>query len=265
MSDFMRSVINAILPPGPKWIPEIGGGFDLFLNGLAQTIEDPAAYLETLAALRDPLRTTQLVDLEREYGILTKTNLSEAQRRENLDVKMHERGGTGSKDNLQTALQRAGFDVQVHENSPSVDPAILLDQSFQVVLGDPGNAFVGDPGAYLGRVGGELLVNGAVFAQRPIYLSELGGPNAYVGDPEATLGDFDELFQEQQEFPIPTDPDAWPFIFFVGGDATRDPGTGELTEIMQGFVPAEQKEEFENIILAYKPIHSWAGLIITYI
>lgn len=264
MSNFTRSIINALLPPGPKWNPSTGLDFDLWLNGLSESFDDNLLFLEQLALLRDPRLTPNLEDLEREYGITTKTNLSESVRRENLNVKIYSRGGTGSKDNLQDSLERAGFMVQVHENSPAVDPSLFLDQAFQLTLGDTNNAYIGDPNAYLGRIGGELLVNGAVFTQRPIYLSELNGQNAYIGDPLMGLGYFTELYKEKQEFPIPTDPDSWPFIFFVGGDATRD-GTGALTNIEQADIESEKREEFENIILAYKPMHSWAGLIISYI
>lgn len=265
MSDqaFMRSILDALLPPGPKWVPADGLDFDLFLDGLADIYPPIKNFLGDLACLRDPETTPYLSDLEKEFGILTKENLTEAIRRELLAARIYERGGTGSATNLQAALVRAGFDVQIHENSPAVDPAIFLDENFQITLGDPISAFIGDPDAYLGRIGGELLVNGPLFDQYPLYLTALGAPDMQLGDPAAFLGDFDELVRNPQVYPIPTNPDSWPFIFFVGGDATRNPGTGELTAIEQAEIPATQIGEFKNIILRYKPLHTWAGLIIT--
>lgn len=258
-----RALIDALFPDGPPWYPEKDGDFDLFLNGISQGIETIKIFLEKLAFVRDPYSTLILSDLEREYGIITKDNISVEIRIMQLAVKIYERGGTGSPDNLENALRNAGFDVYVHPNDPAIDPAILLNQIFQLVLGDPLNAFIGDPGAYFGRVGGYLLVNGPIYTRRPAYLG-LGDPlNAFIGDPNAVMGFFLSLIIKEKKYVIPVDPDTWPFIFFVGGPATRG-GSGELISIENGEVPAERKQEFENIILAYKPIFTWAGIIVTY-
>ena len=53
-------------------------------------------------------------------------------------------------------------------------------------------------------------------------------------------------------------------VVFVGGNDTRD-GSGFLTAIAAANVPAEQQPQFERIILKYKPMHSWAGLVINYV
>jgi len=259
-----RSLLNSLLPDGPLWEPKSGGDFDLFLDGISGGIETIRIALEQLAFIRDPYRTPILSDLEKEYGIITKDNISTEDRIAQLATKIYERSGTGSKDNLQNALQRAGFDVLVHSNSPAIDPAILLDQNFQLVLGDPLNAFIGDPNAYFGRAGGYLLVNGPIYTRRPAYLG-LGDPlNAFIGDPNAVIGFFIGLIRKEKTYNIPTNPDAWPFIFFVGGPAVRG-GSGELVSIESAEILSQRRQEFENIILSYKPVFTWAGMIITYI
>lgn len=258
-----RALLNSLLPEGPIVTPKIDGDLDKFLDGISLGIENTKLFLKKLADIRNPYNTSILSDLEKEYGIITKDNISEEIRIMQLATKIYETAGTGSKDNLENALQRAGFDVLVHSNSPAVDPAIFLDQAFQLVCGDPLNAFAGDPNAYCGRVGGYLLVNGAIFTRRPNYLS-IGDPlNAFAGDPICMTGYFLSLIKEVKEYEIPDDPDTWPFIFFVGGPATRG-GSGELTDIETADVPSERRQEFENIILSYKPIFTWAGLIINY-
>jgi len=236
--DISRAMINALLPDGDIWNPEKDGDFDRFLEGLSLCIEDARSYLEQLGFFRDPYNISEemLQDLEKEYGIVTKTNVSVETRRMQLAAKIYERGGTGSPDDLKNALINAGFNVYVHPNDPAVDPAIFLDQSFQVTIGDPLNAYIGDPGAYFGRFGGYLLVNGPIIV---------------------TGGD-------EKEYNIPTDPDAWPFIFFLGGIAIRNV-SGQLIEIFRAEIPAERKSEFESIILQYKPIFTWAGIIVTYV
>jgi len=257
-----RAVLDNLLPPG--WDVKSDSDLDLLLDGLADNKEPIRIFLNKLSKIRNPQKTVFLSDLEKEYGLMTRTNLTEQVRRDRLEVRAYERGGTGSKDNLQTALTRAGFIIQVHENSPAVDPAIFLTQAFQMVAGDPVNAFAGDPNAYCGQVGGELLVNGPIYNQRPLYLMEAGGtPTSYAGDPLAYAGYYLELIKVPTAYEVPTVPGDWPLVFFVGGDATRNID-GELTDIEVAEIPIERKEEFQTIILRYKPVHTWAGLIVIY-
>lgn len=230
MSNISRAFLNSILPEGDLWIPEDGKDLDLFLEGLSEIIENPREFLEKLAFIRDPQNTPIFSDLEKEFGIVTKNNIPIADRISQLTAIIYERGGTGSDDNLESALQRAGFDLYVHSNSPAVDPDIFLNEAFQVVLGDPINAFIGDPNAYLGRTGGYVIVNG-------IY-------------------DYDN--------PISLDSELWPFVFFVGGEATRG-GGGEIIDIERGEVLTQRRNEFEKIILTYKPAFTWAAIIVDFI
>ena len=235
-----RAFLNSLLPEGPLWNPKPGGDFDLFLDGISEGIETVRIALEQLAFIRDPYKTPILSDLEKEYGIITKDNVSVDDRIAQLATKIYDRSGTGSKDNLENALQRAGFDVLVHSNSPAVDPALFITNDL-------------------------LLVNGPIFTRRPAYLG-LGEPlNAFIGDPNAVIGFFIGLIKDQvKTYNIPTDPDTWPFIFFVGGAATYG-GGGELTSIANAQVLTQRRQEFENIILAYKPVFTWAGILVTYI
>jgi len=261
-----RRLLNALLPDGPPWYPKKNEDFDKFLNGLSLNIENLLLYLEQLSNVRNPynIPIELLPDLEKEYGIITKNNISIETRRMQLAVKIYTNGGTGSPDDLQNALRGAGFDVYVHPNDPAIDPAILLDQNFQVTIGDPVSAYIGDPNAYFGKFGGYLLVNGSIFTRRPKYLG-IGDPVfAYIGDPNAQIGYFLGLEINEKTYNIPTDSDTWPFIFFVGGQAARG-GSGELISIENAEIPAERQSEFENIILRIKPVFTWAGIIVTYV
>ena len=53
-------------------------------------------------------------------------------------------------------------------------------------------------------------------------------------------------------------------VFFVGGDATRDPVTDELTNIEQGFVDSNRRNDLITTILEIMPEMAWCGLIITF-
>lgn len=264
-----RAILDALLPDGSFWNVKTAGFYDLLMDALGENDDRLVNDLCCLSTLRDPFLTPILSDLEKEYGIQTDLNLTEEERRIQLAAIVYKGENGGSKDDLQNALNDAGFDVQVHENSPAVDPDIFLNSiPFMVAGGD--NAFAGffptTPGDYTsiaGKTGGDLLVNGDIFEQRAKYLSVANGDNMFAGNGNALAGRFDELVQDPILYPIPDDPDSWPFFFFVGGDATRN-GAGELTAIATADVPRSQQVAFERIILRYKPIHTWAGLIINY-
>ena len=58
----------------------------------------------------------------------------------------------------------------------------------------------------------------------------------------------------------PSDPNDWPLIFFVGGPATRDGITGELTNVDIAYIPAGKQSRFRKLVQANMPMHTWAGM-----
>jgi len=258
MSNQTRAMLDSIWPEGAIWSPAPDDDLDKLLDGIANNWDYPRDFLAQLADIRNPHKTTFLSDLERDFGVLTNNSLTEAQKRAGLSPLVYNRDSNGSDDRLQMALDDAGFTVQVHSNSPAVDPSLFIDQDFQVVLGG-GNAYLGRADAFMGVLGGEWLVNGDQFSIGQEYTSQMG--QSYLGD--VGLGEYTDVDRTKKIYTTPTDPDSWPFCFFVGGDATRN-GSGELTEILQADIPSEQQAEFKRIILKYKPIFTWAGLIVNY-
>ncbi len=221
MSDLMRAVIDTLYPDGAIWNPAPDGDFDNLLDGQAANWETIRVFLADLKNVRVPELTTFLADLEREFGVLTNTDLTETQRRDQLTPLVFDRNSTGSVDALQNALDSAGFNVQVHENSPAFDPAIYLDEFFDMVAGG-GNAFAGRSDAFAGRTGGELLVNGNIFSTERIFTAVAGASNAFAGT-GFSAGEYNDLARVKVEYEIPTDPDDWPMVFFVGGAKTENP------------------------------------------
>lgn len=260
MSDLMRAVIDSIIPPGSAWTPAPGLDYDLLLDGIAENWETIRLFLADLEDTRNPKFTPFLEDLEREFGVLTNPDLTEEQRRTQLIPIVYNRSSNGSIDNLQQALDDAGFNVQVHSNDPAVNPDIFM--SGQVVFGDADVVF-GSPDAYFSGSDRELLVNGDIFRQTLLFTTVFGDTDSYFGNPDSNFGSHLELQRDKIVYEVPSSED-WPFVFFVGGDAIRD-GSGFLTDIDSATVPIEQESVFKRIILKYKPIHSWAGLIIEYV
>lgn len=265
---FSRNIINSLMPLGSAWNIAPESDFDKLLNGISDNSEIVRIFLENLRYLRDPLRTTILSDLEKEFGIIPVSGSTEDERRQRLYSTMFQRNELPTYSTLQEKLRLSGFDVYVHANDPAVDPSIFLDQSFQMTAGDllPGgnDAQCGEAEAYCGRVGGELLVNGDIFNQFPNYTIQCDEDDALCGEVEALCGQYDSIYLEEIEYNVPADDGYWPLIFFVGGNATRDPVTGEITEIEIAPIAIERKNEFKKIILQHKPLFSWAGLIVVF-
>ena len=215
----MRTVIAALLPRGPIWRPVIGADFDNLLTGIATNWRTVQEFLGFLAHIRDPYLTNILSDLEKEYGVLPESTATDSERRQTLAAVKYAKPGTGTDDDLETMLRAAGFDVNVYRNDPPIDPALLINQ-FQMIAGNT-IAVCGNENSYCGLYGGDLVVNGDLYDQLPApYTAQCGG-GTYAGNATATCGYFiATLWRDLVVYGIPTDPDVWRFIFFVGGAAS---------------------------------------------
>ena len=270
------------MPDGSIWEPEIDGGLDKLLDGIAANSETMAVFLEKLAHIRDPDKTFLLSDLEKEYGIPTDPLLTEEERRTRLKPRVYPGDKTGTADDLQEALDLAGYGaggygLQVHINDPPVDPGLFGLSTltfYQVIAGGDGAyaGFIPSGGSVITSVAGtgltlplyEWVVNGELLKDAEfVYVMQTGGDNSFLGNQYSILGVFTGLAQELMIYVTPTDPVDWPFCFFVGGAATRD-GSGALTAITPVNFPSAKKADLKNIILRIKPMHSWCGLIVNY-
>jgi hypothetical protein len=268
MSDptFDRITIDLAHPKGPPHEPDPNGQMSNFRDGDGECLTYIRTNVKTLKYMRDPQNTPCLSDLELDLGINPADNLSEQNRRDLLDPIRYPRATTGNDTDLQSLLDKAFGEgtLYVYNNSPdgpAIDPAIILDQLFQMQAQGGTNYYAGNTEAFAGREGGYLLVNGAVFNQRPAYF---GAGQVYAGNANAVAGYFEEMDQADVIYEIPTNPDDWPFVFFVGGPATFDPVTGEILTIEQALLPTEQKKRMENIILKFHPLFTWCGVVVTF-
>jgi hypothetical protein len=264
-----RDILNILLPDGSFWIPEIDQDYDNLFQGIAENSEEIKTFLNDLRFLRDPDNTTILSDLENEYGVIPEPSATEAERRARLKSRKYQQDRLPTYDVLQAKLQEAGFDVQVHANSPAVDPDTFIDEAFQMVCGEtlPGgnDAQCGEAEAYCGRIGGELLVNGNTFEQIKNFITTCNETLAQCGESSAQAGNFDSVrLVRTDSYDVPATAGYWPLIFFVGGDATRNVA-GEITNIEIVDISLLREFELKTIILQYKPMFSWAALIINFV
>ena len=251
-----------LLPDGAAWYPAPGEDMEKLLDGKAENLMTVQEFLECVGCVRSPDRTPYLSTLEEEYGIIPKSQATEAQRRSDLLSQKTATGGQGP-DYLESLLHEAGFtNLQVHENRPPADPAIFLQSEYWCVCGNE-LAVCGNEEAICGQTGGELLANGPLFEQAPAYISCCGNELCVCGNEDACCGRFDNLDFTDRAYSIPTDPSRWGAFFFVGGDATRD-SNGFLTAIENADVDNSREDELKRIILKYKPVQTWAGLQISF-
>lgn len=258
-----RGTFDSLLPPGAAWSVEQDGDLDKFLDGISDNSEEIREFLSSLAFIRDCQNTPILSDLEKEYGLQPNSNLSLQERIDRLCAAKTSRSGFGA-DYMQDKLQQAGFDVQVHINNPPVDPDLFLFEAFKIYCNDGINAFCGNQNAVCGGVGGSLIVNGDFYTETQELSVVCASEFAVSGSDRALCGRIFNVKRELITYTIPGDIGYWGLFFFVGGDATRNV-SGELTSIEPAEISVSRREEIIRLIVKYKPSHSWAGFIGTFV
>ncbi len=260
-NNLLKKLIKGVMPKGSIWTVKIGGFFDALLDALADSLETVKLKLAELADIRNAKRTTVLDELERDYGISFNPSLTESERRAALDSRINSIENTGSRGELELALQSAGFPVFVYSNSPAVDPNVL-NTDYLMVAGN-NNAFAGVSTAIAGSFQADIVVNGDVIINSPVYSMIAGGGNHFAGNKGAFAG-ITGLFERFYEYFLPSNPENWPFVFFIGGTANFAID-GSIVNIDRVNISDDRRLELREIVLKYKPTFSWGVLFIDYI
>lgn len=233
----MKAVYEALLPSGAIWRAKPGGDFDNLLVGMGDNAQEVYDFLDSIASIRDPRKTPILSDLEKEYGVLTNTNLTVAERREQLIGIKYAKPDTASDDLVQDKLRAAGFDnIVVTKNNPAIDPDLIT---------------------------GELLINGPIYTeQTPGYLAQANGDNTFAANGLAISGYFLNIERTAHVYTIPDLWRYWRYVFFVGGAASGWPGAPAIATYN---VDADREQQLKSLILKYKPLRSWCILVVNYV
>jgi hypothetical protein len=111
---------------------------------------------------------------------------------------------------------------------------------------------------------GQLVVNGRQYQNAGAVLgcgSGIWCHPVYAGQYNNNeCGSFVYAIQLLSQFGPPQDPGRYPLVFFVGGSATYD-AAGHLLTISNCNVPTARVQELATLILRYKPLHTWAALL----
>lgn len=241
MFDF-KTLIETLWPDSQLGDIDPNGDLAKLFEGLASHYQDLYDVLFNLAYIRDPRLTNVLPDLEREFGIVTDTSLSEAVRRQMLAHVVYQRSTTASWEHLQNALIDAGFtNLIVTPNQPVVDPADVSSGA------------------------GEVLVNGTLYTnQSPAYYMAAGSSIAYAAHSRGFAGYYLSNNKTEKTYSIPSEIKAhwtWRYIFWVGGAASGWPSS---PIVAQANIDSQRETQLKNLILKYKPSYTWCVLRINW-
>ena len=259
----IRQHLESSLPPGLFWIPQ--NDFSDLIDALVDQFEPSYQLAVNTRNIRDPEESDRLLDLADEYAAEFFSNLTDDQ-----IIALVKQAKKGVKEpgagDLEAALVAAGFPVQVHSNSPfPTNPANFIGDNIPFMVAGNISSVAGNKMAQAGTHSGvDLLINGLVRATIPITQAVAGNQNMVAGNQKAVAGYFEETQEVDFSFLLPSDPDRWNQIYFIGGDDTRAP-SGEITNIDFVDIDQERQTEFENLILKYGPGDGWAGLFINYV
>ena len=262
-----------VLPRARAWSITINKNLRRFIDGLSQSGDDLKLYFDLIYLDLFPETTRELDAWEYQFNLNRAGNLSEAQRRERLSSVWKFIGGQ-SPGYIQTSLQDYGFNLYVFDwwvpgSEPVIgtdDPATprnpreLLDSNYketasELLCGEP-LAMCGEVQAQAGNFlgfPGYVLVNKDSTAA-PKYIAICGEQIMQTGETQAQCGSFFSYKTETQNPPIPTDPAYWPYFCYVGGE-----NFGEAAS-----VPANRRDELEDLLISLMPGHLWIGIFVNY-
>lgn len=240
---------KSLFPNGKAFKYAQGTDADKFQKALCHEPERIKAYFDNVkySGIPGQIPDDFLSDWEDFLGIKKNTTLTSAQRQERIISRFISVGGQG-KDYIKSVLNASGFDVCVYENFPEDG-----QRAYTTLLGD---CYLGDTllGDFSDRIDPRTLTNGTLIAGSPdyslqrVYTACLG--DIWLGDALlGSMGQFNGDVIIETEYTIPSNADRFIFFWFIAGCK----GIYDFVDI-----PKERKNDFIELILQIKPIHTWA-------
>jgi hypothetical protein len=244
-----------LLPRGQTWSLTINKALRKFFLGLSEQPQETRnfadkVYLDLFPATArsgnpdvelDPEeRSGALEEWEKQYGLVPSDPLNVSARRLALAAEWQATGGQ-SPDYIQGVLQVAGFGVYVHDSWSSGPPYVFRDPrdyTDQPLVGI--YQCTGAPSAPL-----PSQPQCSALATQPQCNDWLANEIHYLVNQDLT---------RRAPPPVPSDPDTFPYWFYVGGETF---GTSAVVDVTR-------RAEFERLLLKLRPLHLWIGLLIDY-
>lgn len=229
----MIRLFQHLLPNARAWRLTIDKNLRRFFAGLSVLPADIQQFVDAVWQDVFPATTRQLSLWEDQFG-LPAAVLTDAERRARITAAWLATGGQSPR-YIQDVLQAAGFAVYVHEWwEPGTNPPVARNPN-------------------------DVITQGA--ANTPFLMSD-GGGDAQDGDAVAqdgaTLSLTGYLLVNKipgVSYAVPTNPQHYPYIFYVGGETFPDVAN----------VPESRRDEFENLLLKISPTEQWIGVLVGYV
>lgn len=215
-----RRALDAALPDGQVWNIAPGGQLDAVFDATANALEIFREAAADIANLRNPESSSELAQLEIDFGVMPNSALTSAARAAQLrGVIRSGRIANCDPDRLQAILTEAGFDVVVYRNEPAIDPAEIMMSVPNGTAGDGVTTGGSGVTAGYGPPGdSEFIVNGELYTLQTLNYTATAGDGTTTAGSGATAGQFDGMRTESKLYPCPTHPSRWPFVFIIAGN-----------------------------------------------
>lgn len=265
---FLR-IFKHLLPRARAWRITVDKTLRRFFSGLTGLGDDSKKFIDDVWLDIFPETTRQIEEFESQFALTDPSTLTEQERRDRLSAAWQALGGQDPR-YIQDTLRDNGFDVYVHEwwvtgSEPAVGvDACAVARNPNDVINNPDYMWtMGNPLATMGntpvtmgganQLAGYLLVNGVKIAcyDTP---NTMGNPPVTLGS-NRTMGQVNSVTFKNREYDIPTDPDKWPYILYIGGQ-----NFGDVAQI-----PIARRDEFETLCLKICPEQQWLGIIVEYV
>ena len=273
-NQLLRAFVDGMLPHGSLWRPAPGLDLDNLLKGVADNMTTAYGVTQQIGQIRDPYFTSDLDDLEREYGITKNTFLSLTQRVNILAARKFSKPSS-TIPGIQAQLDlygfgNGGYGLQVFDNNGGANPNNFVGGVAWVQMGytTPGLGWMGNTNAFMGISGGggQLIVNGIQQAVSPNYycmgLTGITGAG-FMGQNASIMGYFATQTYTPVVYTIPTDSGYWGAFLFFGQNPVYAAGT--LQTIQNVNVPSARQGELIELITRLKPMWTWAVAMINWI
>lgn len=232
---------------------------DLYKFHQAQA-KEPERICEFYVDVRDSgippnIPSDALDDWETFLGLLTNSNLTDAERNERALGKLTAVGGQGP-DYIQDQLQAAGFPVFVYENNPIAGARTYITLSNDT--GIESNDFLS--GDFTDRlnpvtVPRDLLANPPIWENEKDYIG-CQSNDTNVESNDFLSGEFTETLLIEFEYQISADSATFIFYWFIAG-------AGGIFDTVD--LPADRQTDFESLVYQLKPAHTWVIANVNYV
>ena len=227
-------VFQHLLPKAKAWTTTIEKNLRGFFEGLSVEPDDTKVFIDQVWEDIDPQRTRELELWEEQWNLITSTDLTEQERRDRLDATWKALGGQSPR-YIEDTLRGAGFDVYVHEWWSSRFPYVARDPNTVTNL--------------------QYMIQNVEFVLAPNFVALCGKANALSGEADIQCNNSVGFVTVRVDPPIPSDPNEYPYILYIGGETF-----GDLATVVES-----RRSEFETLLKKICPAQQWLGMIVTYV